>query len=161
MRVVNEDRPHLFVLPEDDANSRLANGFWLEVGSLRQMYVCPVAGGWNAVLNHFESDQIADMYRCSNRFMVLLIDFDNHLDRIDIARDRVPLRLRDRVFILGSLTEPEELRRALGPYETTGKKLAGDCRDGTDTAWNHPLLQHNAAEVARLREHVRPILFPP
>jgi hypothetical protein len=57
------------------------------------------------------------------------------------------------------ITEPEELKATLGSYETIGMALAQDCREGTDT-WGHALLKHNTAEIERLREHVRPILFP-
>jgi hypothetical protein len=157
----NRDRPHVFVLPEDDDNSRIANGFWLEVGRMRQLYVCPVAGGWNAVVDQFESDQVADMNRYSTRYMVLLIDFDGRLERLDDVKSRIPDNLRDRVFVLGSLREPKDLKTAgLGSYEAIGSALARDCREGTDETWRHELLRHNADEVARLREHVRPILFP-
>jgi hypothetical protein len=37
--------------------------------------------------------------------------------------------------------------------------MARDCRDDTDNIWRHELLQHNAGELARLRQRVRPILF--
>jgi hypothetical protein len=37
--------------------------------------------------------------------------------------------------------------------------MAQDCREETDKIWGHALLKHNAAELARLREQVRPILF--
>ena len=56
-------------------------------------------------------------------------------------------------------TEPEALRAALGSYETIGRALAKDCREGTDTTWEHRLLRHNSGEIGRLRERVRPILF--
>jgi hypothetical protein len=39
-------------------------------------------------------------------------------------------------------------------------KLGMDCRDGTDTTWRHELLRHNAGELGRLNDRVRPILFP-
>ncbi len=58
------------------------------------------------------------------------------------------------------LTEPQGLKRAgLGSYETIGLAMAKDCREDTDTIWRHDLLRHNANELLRLREHVRPILF--
>jgi len=47
----------------------------------------------------------------------------------------------------------------LGSYETIGRALAEDCREGTDTTWEHGLLRHNSGEIGRLRERVRPILF--
>jgi hypothetical protein len=97
--------------------------------------------------------------------MVLLIDLDKQYDRLDVVKAEIPSGLADRVFVLGAWDEPEELRKALRKaklrsYETIGAALAKDCREETDSTWGHPLLQHNAMELARLREHVRPILFP-
>ncbi len=161
--MVNRHRPHVLVLPEDDANTKLATGFQLQLdpGCLRQMQVLPVAGGWIEVLDRFESDHITEMDRYGDRFMVLLIDFDRHLERLDQAKSRVPSRMTDRVFILGALSEPEDLRsEGLGSYEKIGSDMAQDCREETNTIWNHILLRHNASELARLNEYVRPILIP-
>jgi hypothetical protein len=100
------------------------------------------------------------MDRYPNRFMVLLIDFDGHEDRLAYAMKAIPERLTERVFILGVLTEPEDLKRAgLGSYEEIGQDLAKDCREDTDTTWGHDLLRHNSGEVDRLRDCVRPFLF--
>ena len=155
---VNKHLPHLLVLPEDDANRQLANGFQLEIDLTRQrqMQVLPVADGWLAVLELFVSDHVPTMTRYANRFIVLLIDFDRNDDRLDYAKSRIPHDLKDRVFILGAWSEPEDLE---APLEEVGSALARDCRDETDLSWNHELLRHNAAELARLRELVRPILF--
>lgn len=158
---VNRELPHVFVLPEDDANVRIANGFHLQVdwNRQRQMQLLKVAGGWNEVLNLFESVHVMEMDRWRHRFMVLLIDFDGQEDRLQNAKARIPARLADRVFILGVLTNPEALKSALGSYEEIGSDMATDCREGTDTVWGQYLLRHNAAEIGRLREFVRPILF--
>ena len=92
------------MLPEDDANSRLANGFHLEVDLTRQrqMQVLPVAGGWNEVLNRFKSDHVIDMIRYPDRFMVLLIDFDNREDRLENAKEAIPKDLTGRVFLFSA-----------------------------------------------------------
>ena len=161
---VNKALPYLFVLPEDDANRQLAIGFALNIEKNRQMQVLKVAGGWREVLNLFTSVHVSEMDRDENRFMVLLIDFDDHLNRRDTAKDIIPDHLSDRVFVLGSQTNPEELRQALrraslDSYEKIGSALAGDCRDNTDTTWGHDLLRHNSGDVDRLREHLRPTLF--
>jgi hypothetical protein len=79
---------------------------------------------------------------------------------VDLAKAHIPDDVKERVFILGALTTPEELKARLGSYETIGKAAAKDCRDGTDTTWGHALLKHNANELDRLRQQVRPILFP-
>ena len=159
---VNRDRQHVLVLPEDDANLRLANGFHKQVDwdRYRQMQVLPVAAGWREVLSLFKSDYVADMDRRPARFMVLLIDFDEHEDRLTEANAAIPERLASRVFVLGAWSEPEDLKPELGDYETIGSSLGRDCREGTDNTWGHKLLQHNASELVRLRKTVRPILFP-
>jgi len=158
---VNKHRPHVFVLPEDDTNRQLAVGFTIAVDMRfsRQIYVLPVAGGWTQVLERFLSDEVADMGSCPDRYMVLLIDFDKNEQRLSDARSRIPEHLRERVFILGVWSEPEDLKKTLDSYEAIGSAMARDCREQTDTTWDHDLLRHNAGELARLRERVRPILF--
>jgi len=91
--------------------------------------------------------------------MILLIDFDNKEARLQGVQAKIPTRLTDRVFVLGALTEPEDLKNDLGSFETIGLALAKDCREGTNERWSHELLRHNAPEILRLREQVRPILF--
>lgn len=157
---MNAYEPHVFVLPEDDANRQLADGFRLGVDRFQQMRVLRVARGWRRVLELFKSQHIAEMDRNPNRYLVLLIDLDKQHDRLDVVKAEIPIELADRVFVLGARPEPEDLKKAkLGSYETIGANLAKDCREETDSTWGHPLLQHNANELARLREQVRPILF--
>jgi len=157
----DKHQPHVLVLPEDDANRQLAKGFLLDQSfSARRIQVLRVAGGWKKVLDRFESDHIGGMERYPDRLMVLLIDFHGDKDRVTYAKKIIPERLIDRVFVLGVLTEPEDLRKAgFGNYETIGLALAQDCRDETDTTWGHDLLRHNSTEIGRLRDRVRPFLF--
>jgi hypothetical protein len=158
---VNKYQPHVLVLPEDDANRQLANGFLLDQYlSTRKIQVLEEVGGWIQVLERFLSDYVTGMELYRSRFMVLLIDFDGRKERLQEAKVRIPEHLTDRVFILGALSEPEALRANLGSYETIGLAMAQDCREETSTTWGHHLLRHNASELDRLREHVRPLLFP-
>ena len=152
---------HVLVLPEDDPNRQMARGFLLDQSvASRRIQVLRAAGDWRKVLDSFGSDHVREMDRYPNRFMVLLIDFDGQENRLAYAKRVIPERLTERVFILGVLTEPEDLKRAgLGSYETIGQDLAKGCREETDGIWGHDLLRHNAGEVDRLRERVRPILF--
>ena len=105
------------------------------------------------VLRHRESLRLRGRFVCNVKsFPPLLL--------LDLALEFVPEHLRDRVFILGVWTEPEDLRTKLGrPYEKIGEDLAAACHENADGDWGHGLLQHNASELARLRERVRPILF--
>jgi hypothetical protein len=154
---MNKYQPHVLVLPEDDANRQLANGFLLdEFLKVQCIQVLEEVGGWIQVLERFKSDHVHGMERYQSRYMVLLIDFDCKQDRLNYAKRFIPAHLADRVFILGVWTEPEELG---GKLEGIGAALAKDCREGTSKSWDHRLLGHNAGEVARLRERVRPFLF--
>jgi hypothetical protein len=158
---VNKYLPHVYVLPEDDANRQMTNGFLLDQSlASSRIRILEEAGGWSEVLDRFCSIYTTEMDHYPERLMVLLIDFDDHADRLDLAKSRVPQHLSNRVFIIGTLTEPEDLRRAVGSYESIGLALARDCREGTDSTWTHRLLRHNEGEVGRMRTQVRPILFP-
>lgn len=160
---VNKNLPHVLVLPEDDANRQIANGFYIALDWTvrRQMQVEPVAGGWRKVLDSYVADRVAGMDRYPERFLVLLIDFDDHYaQRLPEAKGRVPERLAQRVFVLGAWSKPEALKQALGGYESIGEAMAKDCREGTNDTWGHELLRHNQTELERLRIAVRPFLFP-
>jgi len=122
----------------------------------RQIQRLPEAGGWKKVV---ASGHILEMSNHPERLLVLLIDFDGKDGRRDEVHAAIPKHLRDRVFVLGAWTEPEDLKRAkLGAYETIGQAMAQDCRHNTDKIWGHELLRHNAGELARLCERIRPIL---
>ena len=119
----------------------------------------PEAGGWLKVLECFRTEHLPEMERNANRHLVLLIDFDKQEDRLNLVRAEIPDRLKERVFILGTWSEPEDLRQDLGSYEIIGLALAKDCHDDTDKTWAHDLLRHIAEELERLKRRVRPILF--
>jgi hypothetical protein len=157
---MNKEVPHVLVLPEDDANRQLANGFRLDpLLDDRRIQILQVAGSWGEVLDRFKKDHVPEMDKYATRFMVLLVDFDNREDRLGIVKTAIPDRLKERVFVLGAWSQPEKLRQAIGSYESIGKAMARDCRDNAEVTWGHDLLRHNAGELERLRKHVRPILF--
>jgi hypothetical protein len=124
---INKYLPHIFVLPEDDANRQLARGFLLDQSvSASSIQVLPEVKGWNKVVDCFLSDHVPEMQRYPERSMVLLIDFDGHLDRLAFVKSKIPAQLADRVYILGTLNEPEDLQ--IGTFEVVGLALAKDCR---------------------------------
>jgi hypothetical protein len=126
---VNKDRPHVLVLPEDDANRKLANGFLLNPSvQLRAVQILPNAGGWTKVCANFSSVHALEMERNPERYMVLLVDFDNSSVRLSKVMSIVPPQLVDRVFVLGVLSEPEDLSKSgMGSLEQIGKELAEEC----------------------------------
>ncbi|MGO9485004.1 MAG: hypothetical protein ACLPX9_10535 [Rhodomicrobium sp.] len=156
---VNRYKPHVLVIPEDDANRQLAVGFDLNM-STNQLQVEQVARGWRHVYEIFVSDYAPTMDKFEHRIIVLLIDFDDDLNRLQEVKRQIPAHLTNRVFILGARTEPEALKQAgLGAFEAIGRTMADDCRSGTQAIWAHELLRHNEGELNRLREAVYAILF--
>src|SRR4051794_21703848 len=96
---VNRERPHLYVIPEDDRDRELANGF---IGNLwvndRQAKVMPVAGGWFSVLEKFKAEYIPYLRTYDQGYVVLLIDFDEDYDsRFSQFADQIPKEIKDRV----------------------------------------------------------------
>jgi hypothetical protein len=155
---VNRYKPHLLILPEDDANRQIAVGFATAVDEAcsRQLQILEVAGGWLAAVNRFLSDHVRYMQDYPDRHMLLLIDFDGDPARLQTVRGQIPSTLAARVFVLGALTEPEDLRRqGLGTYEQIGRTIATECFSEEGGLWSHTLLSHNLEEVARLRPLLR------
>ena len=159
---VNVYKPHVLVLPEDDADRQIANGFLLDPSiNLRNIQVLTPAGGWEKVLDSFVEHHAAALRKWPARHLVLLIDFDGRIEeRTAHFVSQFPADVQDRVYLLGTRSEPEPLRRQCGDsLENIGKALAAECcRDETDL-WAHALLAHNAAERARLNANVKFFLF--
>ena len=146
----NKFHRHLIVVPEDDPNRQLANGFWL-VFETRQIPVLEEAHGWSRALEAVKEDELPKMRAFPERHLVLLIDFDRDEQRLQRAKMHVPADVADRIFILGILTEPEDLRNKLQmPYEGIGRALAEECRHARTDFWDHPLLRHNKPELQPL-----------
>lgn len=158
--MVNKHRPHLLVLPEDDANRQVANGFLQSPElNLCAVQVLKPAGGWRLACEQLRRDHLAQLGIYRTRYIVLLIDTDGRDDRLAEIVGEVPEPYRSRVFAVGANPEPEALRGASGGYEALGRALGQDCRTGTFETWDQPGLVHNRPEVARLAEAVSGFLF--
>jgi hypothetical protein len=160
---INKYHKHILVLPEDDANRQIANGFLLDSNlNERTIQILPPAGGWTKVINSFKNTHISGMYQYHDRMMLLLIDFDLDDKRLSHLKKEIPDDLKERVFILGTLSEPEELKKNMAnlkTFEAIGKALAQDCVNKTDKVWQHTLLKHNRNELDRMISSVKPFLF--
>lgn len=159
---VNRYQPHLLVLPEDDANRQLVNGFLTDPSlNLRVVQVLPPAGGWSKVHNNFLASHLSQLRKYQQGHLVLLIDFDDQIeDRTNYFKDAVPSDVADRIYLLGTSGEPEPLRKSCGiSLEKIGERLANACSHDEGGLWEHELLQHNQAEVERLVKNVKPFLF--
>ena len=136
------NRPHVYVLPEDDANRQIAKGFEFSVNETkaRDYKVLPVAGGWRKVRDLFQEIHVAEMEKDVLRYMVLLVDFDEDAKRLTEMKRVIPVALVDRVFVIGIWTEPEDLyRHGLGTKENFGRQLASECHENSIGFWNHNL----------------------
>jgi hypothetical protein len=158
---VNNYRPHILILPEDSANSEIANGFLLNCNlDKRSIQILHFSRGWMAVLDNFVDDHASKMRSFPYRMIVLLIDFDEQEDRLAYVETKIPSDLKDRVFVLGVFSEPEKLKSDIKKsFEEIGEALATDCSDKTDKLWSHDLLKHNRNELQRMITTVKPFLF--
>lgn len=151
---------HIHILPEDDANRQIARGFVVPIVNQRTIQILNPAGGWKKVIDVFENVHVKEMQNNDYKSIILLIDFDNHHDkRLKLIKNKIPDDLKDRVFILGVLSEPEKLKKEFNGFEKIGASLSQDCSDNTRKTWNHALLKHNKDELDRMVELVKPFLF--
>lgn len=156
----NKYHPHVVIIPEDSANRQIAVGFTIECTS-KQLTVATEAGGWRKVLDLFLSDYVATMKKLESRFVIMIVDCDGDTGRIAYIRSQIPADIAGRTFVLGSLDEPEALKRAgLGSFESIGEAMAADCSSETMNYWSHQDLAHNIGELANLRAAVCGILWP-
>lgn len=158
---VNRSKPHLIVIPEDKADQDIVNGFsiFLKPGE-RQFQVTKPAGGW--VKGRNKLLELSNSCLQTNLFShaVLIIDFDNYNDRGSEIMRQVPEGVRDRVFVIGVLSNPEDLKRSLSKnFEQIGSQIAEGCKDSSIDFWQHDLLVHNIEEIRRLSGAVRDIFF--
>ena len=158
---MNRHRPHVLIIPEDDANSRIARGFDLGLDHRHRIQILRPVGGWTNVLDNFNSYHASKMRSFPHRYCVLLIDFDRDAGRFREVAKNIPVDIAERVFVVGALSEPEDLRRELAKsFEKIGMALADECRNDVYSTWQMDLLKHNETELRRLRTVVRLILFP-
>jgi hypothetical protein len=159
---MNKYSPHVYVIPEDDADRQIADGFVLhpQVKDTR-IQVVPPAGGWPKVLKTFRDEYIRRLREHQNAHVVMLIDFDDQVEKrkADFEQE-IPDDVKARVFVIGSKHTPETLKKeAKKSFEEIGNSLAHDCGAGTSALWSHEQLSHNEAERERLHQTVKPFLF--
>ena len=162
---VNLALPHLIVIPEDNANREIANGFRLIIEKNdRQFLMKKPARGWPN--GRYElvalSDSTGHLQKYKSSHAALIVDFDGKRERGSEIKQLVSEEVIDRVFVIGVLSEPEKLRNATGmKFEQLGIQIAEGCKDSSINFWQHDLLAHNIEEIRRLSGAVRDIFFNP
>jgi hypothetical protein len=161
----NRFRDHVIILPEDDADRQIANDFCSShhlINANMNVQVVNEAGGWRRAQDLLEQTYVPYLQKFMRSRVVLVIDFDSRpARRIDVLRN-IPKELQARVFVIRSLTNPEELKSSLNKtLEEIGIDIADQCaRETTDSLWNTDLLSHNRDEINRLSDEIRGLLFP-
>lgn len=160
---VNKERPHVYLIPEDDADRELAIGF-LNHYAVNDGVVAPrdPAGGWPKVLAVFKEEYIRLLHACRYAHVVMLIDFDSKdvEKRMSLFQESTPEDVKNRVFVIGPRHEPEAAQRDLKmTREQIGSALAEECRTGTFELWRGPHFEHNNAELQRLVAVIKPFVF--
>ena len=160
---MNKYREHIYIIPEDDADRQIVNGFVDHPAVNEQrVQVMPPAGGWLSVLETFEKEYVPKLRKSLPLgYVVLVVDFDGHeTERRSLFATHIPEEIRDHVFLVGAKSNPETLRNQLNQkLPNIGSLLAEECNQQTDINWSHPQLVHNASERKRLVDRIRPILF--
>lgn len=158
---LNRYKPHIFILPEDDANRQIVNSFILHPNlNERVIQILPPAGGWGKVLSQFTEIHVAEMLQYPEERLILIIDFDLCKDRLNYVKQKIPDLLQERVFVVGVLSNPEKLKTNLNKsFEQIGEVLASHCSDNRSDLWDHELLKHNKIEVDRMIFCLKPFLF--
>lgn len=159
---MNKYAPHVYVIPEDDRDRQIADGFVLhhQVKDTR-IQVVPAAREWRHVLEAFRDEYIPNLRNFPDAHVVMLIDFDGQVEtRKTVFESEIPADLKTRVFVIGPRHTPEILTSDLQKnFEEIGTSLAADCDAGTTAIWDHAELNHNDADRRRLAEIVKPFLF--
>lgn len=160
---VNLFLPHLIVIPEDNANREIANGFRLIIEKNdRQFLIKKLARGWPNGRNELValSDSTGHLQKYKSSHAALIVDFDGKRERGSEIKQMVAEGVRDRVFVIGVLTEPEELRNVTRmKFEQLGSQIGEGCKGSSIGFWQHDLLVHNIEEIRRLSGAVRDIFF--
>ena len=160
--IINRERPHLLVMPEDDDNRQIVNGFLIEASvNKRSLQVLPLAKGWDKAFDSVKEEYSTQMRKYPECRIVLLIDFDHDTGRLEKNKHRIPADLSDRVFVIGVLSrKPKDLCKEIGMnLEKVGEELAKNCADNIPGLWDHGLLRHNKPELERMISSVKSFLF--
>jgi len=157
----NDERPHVLILPEDDANRQLAVGFEMCFRVKRRtLQVLPVAKGWSKALRKLNNDLIPTLKNIPDRHIVVLIDCDGKPERIKTALGGIPEDVKDRVFIFGTQSEPENLKKQMRKsLEQIGQDFAHECAGVEGKLWQHEEIEHNGPELKRAKKKLNDFLF--
>lgn len=162
----NREKPHLFIVPEDKANSDVVNAFFRELecrgANPRQYQIVPPSGGWGEARRLLREEYLNSLMASALVHVLLIVDFDNDdpVQRRRYILDGIDESASGRVFVVGAADNPEALRADVKmKFQLIGETLANECFDDEIELWNHCQLSHNVSENQRLKTKLYEILF--
>ena len=63
-------------------------------------------------MEQLTNDYAPEMRKFPQRMIILLIDFDEDENRLSYVKSQIPEDIKERVFIVGAQSNPENLRKA-------------------------------------------------
>lgn len=159
---VNRYQNYLIVLFEDNAYKDLFMGF--DFSMQKQISLRPVCDGFDSVCIQLTSEKgvlLKELNQFSKAYVLALIDadLDNHpysqRGKIDKLRTSIDNKYQDRIFIIGSKIEAEDIKRAIisqGEWKAVSQKLENSCKNENCELWQDDMLKHNLDEITRLKQ---------
>ena len=158
MRKFYNYKKHLLVIFEDQAYKDYYLGFTNHhCFNDTEIFAGDVFGGWLKIQQQVSDDSLATLEhlkRFENAYVLALLDSDKHEKRIAQIKQKIPKIYHDRIFLLSSLNEAENIKDDIGEgkKETIGYQFAEDCYNNDCNLWQKPMLVHNLAELKRLKQ---------
>lgn len=172
---MNKYKPNLLILCEDAINRDIAKGFILGLHDLHGfLNPSPIethhelAAGWCKAIDNLENSWINKLQDNPNLFLLVLIDSDGRMDRIQEIKSKLPNDLINRISVMGCFHQPETLKKqahtaikqmdkkAKVSDENVGKALFQHCKDNPENnLWHSDELKHNLAEIEQLKENTK------
>lgn len=167
----NRQRKHVLFYAEDEATANIAQGFVesLKIDDSRCRVFHQFGHGWPSIEGAIEC---VKMNRHPQTHLVLVVDCDRRgVDRIKrIKSDLQNVPCKDHVYVLGLATDAEGFGRFMAEHVGTrsyslneagcalGDASSADegCLSGI---WGTPELTHNRAELIRLCENAKDVIF--
>ena len=157
---MNKFKPHLFIVPEDDADRQIAVGFQMHLEAKGEMQIVDVARGWLKVVGVIKDEYVPLLKNNLNSHVLGIIDCDKDVDRIAEQLENFPEDIRNRIFLLGVNENPQEFKRsAKMHFAEIGEKLADECYKDELDLWNHEMLSYSSSEALRAKDVLRELVF--
>lgn len=157
---MNKFKPHLFIVPEDDADRQIAVGFQMHLEAKGEMQIVDVARGWLKVVGVIKDEYVPLLKNNLNSHVLGIIDCDKDADRIAGQLENFPEDIRNRIFLLGVNENPQEFKRsAKMHFAEIGEKLADECYKDELDLWNHEMLSYSSSEALRAKDVLRELVF--